>query len=50
VPLLFYGAGIKQGETFNKTVIPDIAPTISALLGVSFPNGSNGDVLGFVFD
>lgn len=50
VPLLFFGAGIKQGETYNKTVIPDIAPTISALLGISFPNGATGEVLGFVMD
>lgn len=50
VPLLFFGKGIKHGETFNKTVIPDIAPTISALLGISFPNGSTGQPLGFVID
>ena len=45
VPLLFYGNGIKQGETFNKTEITSIAPTISALLGISFPNGSSNVVL-----
>lgn len=50
VPLLFFGKGIKHGETVNKTVIPDIAPTISALLGICFPNGATGDVLGFVLD
>ena len=50
VPLLFFGAGIQHGETFDKTVIPDIAPTISALLGISFPNGATGDILGFVLD
>ena len=50
VPLLFFGKGIKHGETFNKTVIPDIAPTISALLGISFPNGATGQPLGFVID
>ena len=50
VPLLFFGKGIKHGETYNKTVIPDIAPTISALLGISFPNGATGDVLGFILD
>ncbi|WP_282044185.1 alkaline phosphatase PafA [Winogradskyella flava] len=50
VPLLFFGAGINHGETYNKTVIPDIAPTISALLGISFPNGATGEVLGFVLD
>ena len=50
VPLLFFGKGIKHGETFTKTVIPDIAPTISALLGISFPNGASGEPLGFVID
>jgi len=50
VPLLFFGKGIKHGETYQKTVIPDIAPTLSALLGISFPNGATGDVLGFVFE
>ncbi|WP_179315535.1 alkaline phosphatase PafA [Winogradskyella undariae] len=50
VPLLFFGKGIKHGETFNKTIIPDIAPTISALLGISFPNGATGQPLGFVID
>ncbi|WP_299102787.1 alkaline phosphatase PafA [uncultured Winogradskyella sp.] len=50
VPLLFFGNGIKHGETLEKTVIPDIAPTISALLGISFPNGATGSVLGFVID
>ncbi|WP_179354496.1 alkaline phosphatase PafA [Winogradskyella vidalii] len=50
VPLLFFGNGIKHGETFDKTVIPDIAPTMSALLGISFPNGATGQPLGFVID
>jgi predicted AlkP superfamily phosphohydrolase/phosphomutase len=48
VPLLFYGKGIKQGETFKKTEITDIAPTISALLGISFPNACIGQPLEFV--
>jgi predicted AlkP superfamily pyrophosphatase or phosphodiesterase len=41
-PLLFFGKGIKQGSTVERTEIPDIAPTISALLGISFPSGSTG--------
>ncbi|WP_291966590.1 alkaline phosphatase PafA [Maribacter sp.] len=41
-PLLFYGKGVKSGATVNRTEIPDIAPTISALLGISFPNGTTG--------
>ena len=50
VPLLLFGAGITHGETVEKTVIPDIAPTISALLGISFPNGATGKPLGFVME
>lgn len=41
-PLLFFGKGIKKGSTVERTEIPDIAPTISALLGISFPSGSTG--------
>lgn len=48
VPLLFYGKGIRKGSTLMKTKITDIAPTISALLGIAFPNGATGNVLPFV--
>ena len=48
-PLLFYGMGIKPGSTINRTEIPDIAPTISALLGISFPNGTTGKPITEVF-
>lgn len=48
VPLLFYGSGIKKGSTLHHTEITDIAPTISALLGISFPNASIGNPLEFV--
>ncbi|MEE9363186.1 MAG: alkaline phosphatase PafA [Cellulophaga sp.] len=41
-PLLFYGKGIKKGSTVLRTEIPDIAPTIATLLGISFPNGATG--------
>ena len=43
VPLLFYGSGIQQGATWQRTEITDIAPTISALLGISFPNAATGN-------
>lgn len=43
VPLLFYGNGVNQGATMQRTKITDIAPTISAILGISFPNGATGD-------
>jgi len=42
VPLLFYGKGIRKGSTTVRTEIPDIAPTISTLLGIAFPNGTTG--------
>lgn len=42
VPLLFYGKGIQKGSTSVRTEIPDIAPTIATLLGISFPNGTTG--------
>lgn len=42
VPLLFFGKGIPRGSTVERTEIPDIAPTISALLGIAFPNGTSG--------
>ncbi|MBD0824135.1 alkaline phosphatase PafA [Aestuariibaculum marinum] len=51
VPLLFFGKGIKHGQTFDKTEITDIAPTISALLDISFPNGAIiGKPLEFVLE
>jgi predicted AlkP superfamily pyrophosphatase or phosphodiesterase len=50
VPLLFFGKGIKQGSTLQKTSITDIAPTMSALLGIAFPNAATGQPLEFVLD
>ena len=45
VPLIFYGKGIKKGLTREAVEIIDIAPTISSLLKISFPNGSTGRVV-----
>ncbi|TYB75749.1 alkaline phosphatase PafA [Bizionia myxarmorum] len=50
VPLLFFGKGITHGSTLEKTVIPDIATTMSAMLGISFPSGSTGKPLEFVLE
>ena len=50
VPLLFYGNGIKKGSTYNKTEIPDIAPTIAVLLGIAFPNGTTGEPISAVLE
>ncbi|MGA9270668.1 MAG: alkaline phosphatase PafA [Lutimonas sp.] len=45
VPLIFFGKGIKQGVAHESVEIIDIAPTISSLLKISFPNGSSGRVI-----
>jgi predicted AlkP superfamily pyrophosphatase or phosphodiesterase len=50
VPLLFFGNGINHGSTLSKTLVVDIAPTMSALLGISFPNSSTGKPLAEVID
>lgn len=49
VPLLFYGWGIKKGETYEKINITDIAPTISSLLKISNPSGCSGKPVVSVF-
>ena len=50
VPLLFYGMDIKHGSTVNKVNIVDIAPTISMMLHISFPNGTTGKPLSEILD
>lgn len=43
VPLIFWGGKIKHGLTDSYNNIKDIAPTISTLMGISFPNGCTGN-------
>jgi predicted AlkP superfamily pyrophosphatase or phosphodiesterase len=45
VPVIFYGNGIKKGSSAEKYEIVDIAPTISNLLQIEFPNGNTGKVI-----
>jgi predicted AlkP superfamily pyrophosphatase or phosphodiesterase len=42
VPLLWYGAGIKKGESFLTYNITDIAPTISMMLRTKLPSACIG--------
>jgi predicted AlkP superfamily pyrophosphatase or phosphodiesterase len=44
-PLLFYGKGFKRGASYERSEIPDIAPTLAAMLGIAFPNGTTGKPL-----
>lgn len=50
VPLLFFGKGVKHGSTFERSEIIDIAPTVTALLGISLPNAATGDPLYVMLD
>lgn len=45
IPLLWYGAGIKNGETHRTVHMTDIAATLSALLHIQMPNGCVGTVI-----
>lgn len=45
IPLLWYGWGIKKGETFKEHYMNDIAPTLAALLKIEMPNGCTGKVI-----
>ena len=38
----YFGKGIQQGVSDEYISICDIAPTVSTLLGISFPNGCTG--------
>ena len=43
VPMLWYGWKIQQGETVAPFHIDDIAPTVSWLLNIPFPNATSGN-------
>ena len=42
VPLIWYGWNIKHGETSEQISMTDVAPTISAILNITFPSGCIG--------
>lgn len=42
VPLIFYGSGIKKGQSDNYYPIIDIAPTITSFLKITQANGNTG--------
>ena len=42
VPLLWYGWKVKKGQTETPISITDIAPTLSMMLNIEFPNGCIG--------
>lgn len=50
VPVLFYGKGIPHGSSVKYHPITDIAPTLSILLNIKFPNGCTGQPIEELFD
>lgn len=46
VPCIFYGWGIRRGETLRHTSPSDIAPTLTALLRILSPSGTTGQPIG----
>lgn len=50
VPLLFFGKGIRHGNLLRRTTIPEIAPTLAALLGIALPDGTTGEPIPEVLD
>lgn len=42
IPLLWYGNGIKQGESLRHMEMTDIAATLATLLNIQMPNGCIG--------
>lgn len=45
IPLLWYGWGIKAGNTTKEVYMTDIAPTVAALLQIQMPSASIGKVI-----
>ncbi|MDP4276346.1 MAG: alkaline phosphatase family protein [Bacteroidota bacterium] len=45
VPLVFFGACIPKGESFNDHSITDLAPTVSMLLDIKMPNACIGSAI-----
>lgn len=50
IPIIFYGNGIKQGSSKKEYSITDIAPTLSNLLKIEFPNGNTGTIISEVLE
>ena len=50
VPLIFYGWNIPKGETADRKVITEIAPTLSQKLKIPFTNGTEAEVLLEILD
>ena len=43
IPLIWFGYGIKKGESYIHYNVTDIAPTISAFLKIKYPSACIGN-------
>jgi predicted AlkP superfamily pyrophosphatase or phosphodiesterase len=50
VPMLWFGKGIRKGETSRKVHPSDIAPTLSMMLNLQMPSGASGEPLSELLD
>ena len=50
VPMLWMGWKIPHGISYQRTEIPDIAPTLAMMLGCSAPNGTTGTPMALMFE
>lgn len=50
VPLIFVGGGAKPGVYANSAEVVDLAPTLSFMLGLVAPSGSDGRILHELFE
>ena len=50
VPIIWMGPGIEPGRIARRVETVDVAPTISAYLGVKYPSGSRGRVMTEITD
>jgi hypothetical protein len=44
VPVIFFGWNVPKGSSAEEVYITGIAPTLSLMLNISFPNGCTGKV------
>jgi hypothetical protein len=45
IPIIFYGQGIRKGESYSYTTITQIAPTICELLKINQPSATLAEPL-----
>jgi hypothetical protein len=50
VPLIWYGWKMKRRQILTPVNMSDIAPTVSTLIGISWPNGATGKPIREIID